>query len=123
MFNDRRQSRDREVIADIARMTSGKVLYVDPYSTPLFSDSEAEYVVSSDMFSLAKAEDYCFVENRRLATFENNIDGIVLYHWNRRYPADLYFDILPERLGFRLMETEEFVGYSHEKITKEIFER
>ncbi len=51
------------------------------------------------------------------------MEGLVLYRWNRRYPADVYLDIRPEPPGWRLVSREEFSGSSHPRITKEVYQR
>lgn len=123
MFNQRRQSRDRAVTADILRMTSGSRLYIDQYSEKLFADVDGEYTVSRDVLTDAAKGEYCFVERQRLSPYEEVIEEIIVYRWNRRYPADLFFDIDVEKQGFSMVHREEFEGYSHDKITKEIFRR
>ena len=45
-----------------------------------------------------------------------------LYKWNRDYPADFYFDI-DYANDYKLETTLDFVGTSHEKITKEVYVR
>ena len=50
-----------------------------------------------------------------------NVEAVVLYKWNRVYPADQYFS--KDLSGWKMVETEEFAGSSHEKITKERYER
>ena len=52
---------------------------------------------------------------------ESRLDEIVLYHWNRVYPADYYFDI--DLHGWTLADQKEFKGFSHDKITREIWTR
>ena len=123
MFNQRRQSRDRAVISDILKMTDGSRLYIDEYSEKLFADTDGEYTVSGDMLDVADRGDYCFVERQRLSPYVDGIDEIVVYRWNRRYPADLSFDIDVDMHGFSMVHSEDFEGYSHEKITKEIFRK
>lgn len=122
-FNKRRQSRDRAVLGDIAGMTEGKRLFAASYSDKLLSDNGIEHTVCDDMLLSAGQGDFCFVENRALAQSLPLIEEIVIYRWNRRYPADTYFDIDLDAEGFCLAATDEFEGYSHEKITKEIFRR
>ena len=48
-------------------------------------------------------------------------ESVVLYKWNRVYPADQYFAM--DLSGWKLVETVEFPGSSHEKITEERYER
>ena len=54
---------------------------------------------------------------------EGDISRLIIYNWNRRYPFDRQLDISPAKMGFKLVSVTEFEGSSHEKITKEIYER
>ena len=121
MFNRRRVSRDREVIADVCRDAENCTLYSSEYSAPLFEDAQIQPTVSSDFLDIAKENDLCFVENEALAPYLSKITVLTLYKWNRRYPSDLKLDIDPEKTGFKLLSVSEFAGYSHEKITKEVY--
>ena len=47
------------------------------------------------------------------------VERVVLYRWDRAYPADLYWDLSLE--GWTLARREEFPGFSHEIITKEVY--
>ena len=123
MFNRRRVSRDREVTADICRELCGGTLYIAEYSRSLFSDSGVPFVASDSFLDLASQNDLCFVENNALAPYADRIDRLIIYKWNRRYPSDVKLDIVPENIGLKLSSVTEFAGYSHEKITKEIYVR
>ena len=65
---------------------------------------------------------YCFVEDRAIAPVQEKIEKIILFRWNRAYPADMYFDITLSD-GWHVTETHEFAGSSHEKITEEVYEK
>lgn len=93
MFNHRRQSRDANVVKDILKTINGASLLIAPYSEPLFSQAEYSVSVSDSFLIDAGAEDYCFVENTSVAEFKEKISQLVIYKWNRDYPADFYFDI------------------------------
>lgn len=123
MFNHRRQSRDRAVTDDVLTMAGNSRLFITPYSEKLFAERNGEYTVDENMLTEARAEDYCFVEDIELKPYIGRVEEIVIYRWNRHYPADLYFDISLAEQGFKLASVSEFEGYSHEKITKEIFRR
>ena len=123
MFNNRRQSRDRILVEDVVRTSRGSTLYIDEYSKALFADFEGSYTVAQNMLDVATGADFCFVENKRLGGIADRINEIILYRWNRRYPSDFKFDIDLEAEGFCLCEASEFAGYSHEKITKEVYRR
>ncbi len=119
MFNNRRQSRDRVLIDDVLNMTKGQKLFISAYSKLLFEGRDADVRVSEDISSETGGEDFCFLEDIAPSKLGADIDGIVIYRWNREYPRDMTFDI--DLNGFRLVKTYDFEGYSHEKITKEIY--
>ena len=121
MFNRRRQSRDRVLIEDVLASMDGGRLCMAEYSSSLFSACETPILVREDFLDVAEEGDTCFVENRTLSAYVEKIQAITVYRWNRHYPADFYFDLKPESMGFRLVEQREFAGYSHEKITKEVY--
>lgn len=116
MFNHRRQSQDREVIHDIIQLTQSSRLLMSTYSSKLFNGYG---IIDDELLENADKDDYCFIEEQQ--ALMENIDELVLYHWNRVYPADQYFDIDMNLL--ELIETKEFCGYSHDKITREIYRR
>lgn len=119
LFNRRRQSRDRRQQEDLVRWCTGRKLWVNSYSAPLFEG--AQICVAEDFLEQAGAGEICFAENQPVAAFAEKIEAVVLYRWNRTYPADLWFDL--DMTDFTLAETTEFSGLSHETITREIYER
>ena len=124
MFNCRRQSRDSAVCGDILRECGGKKLYMNAYSGKLFGDVEEKNIrISEDFLKEAEEEDFCFIEDIQISGFENKIRTVILYQWNRRYPADRYFLLDLSDGSWELQRTEELKGSSHEKITKEVYER
>ncbi len=121
MFNKRRQSRDVKVVEDILDISADKVLFISEYSAPLFAGSRARVV--SEPLESAGAGDIVFIEDRHIMPYIDDIDGLVIYKWNRNYPADLSLDIDPERVGFVLDSSTDFAGNSHEKVTRLIWKR
>lgn len=119
MFNHRRQSRDRILCVDAVRETVGR-LFCTPYTARLLSEYTAPTVTDSPLED-AGAEDSVFVEGEALLPYLDKIDTLVLYRWNRRYPRDLLFDLPLDQ--FTLTASSDMEGYSHEKITKEIYKK
>lgn len=124
MFNNRRQSKDRVLIRDVVDNLDGGNLLMTPYSENLFADSGVDaFFLSEYVLDEADPEDYCFIENKALLPYSDKIDELIIYRWNRKYPADMYLDIDPTALSMKLVSTTEFVGSSHEKITKELYKK
>ncbi len=121
LFNNRRQSRDEEVCKRIVAFAEGKKLLMNSYSAKLFSEFESHVTVSESFMDEAGEGDYCFAENVKLLPYVDKIEKLVVFRWNRHYPADTKTDI--DFSVWNLSETEEFPGKSHEKITMEVYIR
>ena len=85
MFNKRRQSRDRVLIENVLELCKGEKLYTNEYSSKLFPENSVEVFDSIENVG----NEYCFAEN--FTVNEENIEEIIVYKWNRLYPADTYF--------------------------------
>lgn len=122
MFNGRRQSRDRAVCGDILAMLGKALLYTDYYSFHLFEKYGDDRVVCSDNpAASAGREDFCFAEDLNMTEVADTADMLIVYCWNKTYPADRYFDVNTEL--FTLVSETEFKGSSHEKLTKRVYMR
>lgn len=115
-FNGRRQSRDRAVVADMLATATGNLRMTAATAT-LFADAAERVLVTDTPLAGAGADDTCVVEAPPLAGAP--IDKLIVYRWNRVYPADRHLDISLE--NWTLESAHEFAGYSHEKITKEVW--
>jgi hypothetical protein len=117
MFHHRRVSRDRVVSQDILEMCRGSRLYVAEASLTLFPEFDSEVIRVGEP---DEEQAYVFAENPDdIQT--SRYDELILYRWNRTYPADQYLMIDWE--DWHLADSSEFPGYSHEKITKEIYKK
>ena len=120
MFNSRRQSRDKYLRMEILKLTQGEKLWMSPYSFTQFKDMEAPNIcVSEEFLQYAEEGDYCFVEDGKLKPWQEKIEKLYLYRWNRVYPSDQKLDLSLEE--WRLADTRDFPGKSHEKITEEVY--
>lgn len=118
-FNHRRLSRDRAQQEDLLLLCKGSPLWLAPYSAPLFQWAADRVTVDETLLGRAGPGELCFLEDR-LPPMET-AEGLILYRWNRAYPADVYFR--PDLSAFVLAEQTEFPGTSHEVITREIYLR
>lgn len=112
LFNKRRQSRDRLLIENVLELCKGETLYTSQYSARLFPENSVEITDFPD-------RGYVFCEN--FTVDEAGLEQIIVYKWNRVYPADTYFNIDLE--DWQMLEIVDFKGSSHEKITREIYVR
>jgi len=120
MVFGKRQSQDRIQRAEMLKLVGNERLWVSKYSASLFNNLD-NVVVDDDFFCKAEENDFCFVEDQNVELKE--CSSIVIYNWNRHYPADKYFDLDLKKNGYRLVSKRDFVGSSHEKITEEIYEK
>ena len=120
MFNNRRQSQDRELISKIIELTLGSRLLMSQYSAQMFVGNP-NIIADNDFISQAKDGDFCFIEDTEIPS--ENIGDIYVFNWNRDYPADKYFNFDLKNNGYKKSKKIEFVGYSHKKITLEIYRR
>ena len=119
LFNNRRQSRDSKLLLDIKNSLNGN-LTIFPFSEKLVSSAEIPYEIMSGS---ASENTVLFVEDRGIKEFLPVTNKITVYRWNRVYPADMSLDIVLSAEGFKSVSVCEFEGSSHEKITKEVYER
>ncbi len=110
MFHNRRQSQDRKLREKIKEITP--FLTMNAYSYTLYQDVFKDAYVVEDFFN---ADGYCLFENISVKQYEDIIEELYIFNWNRDYPADFYLDIDLEQ--YECLYEEEFVGTSHEKIT------
>ena len=115
-FCGRRLSRDKEVSAHILNLSSHNNLWIHPSSKILFPESDVK--TDPDFLQKAAAGDYCFVEITALPSKMESLESVILYHWNRAYPATVRFPIELIK-DMRLVHTENFPGNSHDTITME----
>lgn len=117
LFHNRRQSKDIKVVEDIAGLT--KELWISPFSEKLFEGTNIKLYMSDTPLEDAPADAFCFVENQTLQPLKYNIKQLMVYNWNRRYPSDFKLDLNLNE--WKLIETIDFEGNSHEKITRETY--
>lgn len=122
-FNHRRQSKDSVLRDRMIDLVGQNTLRMNEYSEKQFTTKPNKSYVNDDYLVSAGEKDYCFAETDDLTPYVNKASEVVIFRWNRRYPADLYFpmDVLSD--GFQRKSVSEFAGNSHEIITQEVYSR
>lgn len=118
-FNGRRQSRDRLLLEDLIREAQGGVLWMAPYSALQFPEVCPRYQADPDFLDKAGPGEFCFVEGQPVRAYGESVESVILYRWNRVYPADRFWDLPLD--GWKLIRRAEFPGSSHKLITKEVY--
>lgn len=114
-FFGRRQSRDRVLIDELCNSTDGQI-YINEFSRILFKDHTDRVTVSDNPLDNCPDGGLAFIENLPLLPHIDRISRLIVYKWNRLYPYDVRIDL---NLGdFGVLSHGDFVGSSHEKITK-----
>ncbi len=109
LFNKRRVSKDSEIIKDINENISN--INIKCFSEKLF---DKNYTIVEKYTS-----DYNFIEEDSLEKMEDIVTEVIIYYFNRRYPSDLKLKLNLEK--YTLINEYDFIGSSHEKITKKIY--
>lgn len=121
MFNGRRLSMDQAIREDVLRLVGLRSLWMSGYTFKQFPENNIRNVIVDRLFlSKARERDYCFVEDLHISHHVPNIEQLIIYRWNRKYPSDFYFDI-DMSIGWELTDSCDFPGYSHECITREVY--
>lgn len=117
-FNHRRQSADRLVYERILSLTGEKTLWIRPYSKTKFPADRV--TLTDDFSSITDPDAWCFAEDPSALKMLEHFDKLVVYRWNRVYPSDVVF---PENdlAMYRLSNTSDFPGNSHDRITEEMY--
>lgn len=121
-FNGRRQSMDRLLRADLLQTVGEAPLWMSPYSAKQFDPAPANLRAAEDFLDRAGKGAYCFAEFPPLAQVLDRAEGLVVYRWNRTYPADRHLDFAPAD-QFTLVSAADFPGSSHKTLTKEVYTR
>lgn len=114
----KRLSRDRVMNEDI-RKIAGDRLKISPFSASLFPGIQPD----SSFLRDAGDDDYCFVENEPLLPWADQISEMIVYCWNRDYPATTFLDLVPSAPEWKLASEKDFQGSSHDRITRKIYVR
>lgn len=116
-FHDRRQSQDRILRQRMKEIVKDAKVFMNETSEKLYQEFQNR-VVCEDFLEKAGENDYCLVEDQSLLPLEKEIKKIIIFWWNKIYPADMFFDLSIDQ--WQLVETKEFEGSSHQ-ITEEIY--
>lgn len=117
LFNGRRQSRDIRVLEDIQSSLPG-ALTIEPFSEKLIQSAGIPFRVAPP-----EPGDHLFLESPPAPELLPLATRVVIYRWNRHYPADVRWEADLSQYGFTLTQTTDFPGKSHDNITKEVYTR
>ena len=67
--------------------------------------------------------DVCFFETGDISANLKQTNRLIVFRWDKVYPADTRFPMEEILNTFRLEYTETFPGYSHDVITQEVYVR
>ena len=122
LFNRRRQSKDKAVRADILSLTADSKLWMNGYSAGQFSPEQSNIIVDEEFLEKAGEQDYCFAENVDISAYAEKVSRVIVYRWNREYPADVRFPAELFCHRWKKVCQDDFPGNSHECITREVYE-
>ena len=84
MFNKRRQSQDRVLRQHMLELAGDKKLWMNAYSRKQFpKEDESRIAVAENGFQNIRSGEYCFLEDKDPAQYKEQIEELILFHWNR----------------------------------------
>jgi hypothetical protein len=120
LFNKRRQSKDSVLRERILSLACESKLWMNAYTQKQFEEQTGSFIeVSEDFADSAQNGEYCFFENVSPTDYENKIEKVIIFKWNKVYPSDVKFNM--DLSDFKLVSQEDFKGSSHDKITMEVY--
>ena len=120
MFFGKRQSQDIKLTEWILNRTASSKLWMSEFSAKTFG-KHPSIVIDDKYMEKAGADDYCFIEDGEYSV--TDASEVILCHWNRKYPADKFFEADLDACGFVLSDSIDIVGNSHKKITIETYRK
>ncbi len=122
-FHGRRQSMDRVLRERILTLCGGAALWMNAYTRRQFSEDpgDVRIRVAEDFLDRAQTGEFCFAEVCSVSAAKP--ERLILFRWNRVYPADLRFDLPDFPAQWRCIQRLDFSGTSHPQITQEVYER
>ena len=115
----KRLSKDRKMLEEMTGLLEdGQCLYVSKYSLGIFSEDLRRQLICS-LPETVSDDGMIFFEAADFSSF--GLDRLIVYRWNRHYPSDVKYN--PYLHGWKKSASYDFRGYSHEKITREVYER
>ncbi len=115
-FMGKRLSKDKLLREKLLDLSDGK-LRMSIYSGKQFG---LGVQAGEDYLTGASEGDWVFAENDEYLAFADQLEQIVLFKWNRAYPADVYFSFPGD---WTMISSEDFPGNSHETITMEVYRK
>lgn len=124
-FNNRRQSMDTSLRQKLLHYCGNRKLWMRSYTAKQFVPKPVgcNIVVDDNFLEKAGSDDYCFVEIDDISPYSDKIHEIILFRWNRTYPADRHLKIPGSASDWKISVIDEFPGKSHKKITMESWRR
>ena len=104
-FLGRRQSQDALLRQDMLAYVDGHGLWMNSYSAAQFGN-DCNISVSEQPGEHGEGG-YCFVENLPASAFLP-AEELVIYRWNRHYPADKKFPLAQALEGMQLVTREVY---------------
>lgn len=118
-FNHRRVSSDKTIMSDILTLIKGNTISISEFSKVIFNSYLGNYHISEEIPN--SFSDWFFLENDTIESYQNDINTLVIYNFNRIYPSDIKLKI--DLSKFDLVSSTDFPGNSHETITRIIYKR
>ena len=116
LFFGKRTATDAEVRKHILALDDK--IFVDNYTAGQFKETEDKSKLCIVDSPARIADGTAFIEKEDVP---EDADRIIIFRWDKKYPADKYFDF--SFAGWHKTKNEKFQGYAHDKVTMEVWEK
>lgn len=121
LFNGRRLSKDSCLRERLLEVIKDDELWMNHYSAAQFTKSCDACKVDEGFLEKAGQDAYCFVENADVSAYARRVQELIVYRWNRIYPADTVFPFDTMFQNWKKVSSFDFPGSSHEMLTEEVY--
>ena len=120
LFNKRRVSSDRLLIADLLEQVGNQRICLRSYTANLFPEG-INLHITENCIEDVQQDEVLFLEEAAPGDLLAKAEKVILYHWNRTYPSDVRFPVEALKRSGEMIDSVDFSGNSHERITREVY--
>lgn len=123
-FHSRRVSQDVHQREDVCARYGKEGLLMKASTAELYKTQESvSCTIVPSWAHACSLSGWCVFEDREVSAYEKELEEVVIYRWNRRYPSDEKLRLTLKAPLWRCVKRYEFAGKSHPRISVEHYRK